>query len=97
MEYVRSTIRPKVYVIGRDQAQGSALVDRLRTLNSDAVAVFIPTDLTLLCNVDEVCHRIMEEESQVNLLFLTANYLSLQGRDGKSRFYETLLRTHTTV
>ncbi|KAH6974588.1 hypothetical protein BKA56DRAFT_554789 [Ilyonectria sp. MPI-CAGE-AT-0026] len=79
-ELVRQTQRPTLYIVGQNEHRASALVRELETLNPAAKISFIQSDLTLLRNVDDVCRRIVEKETKINLLFMTAGFLSLQGR-----------------
>ena len=83
VEFVRNTLNPTIYIVGRNQQRGFGLVKQLEMLNHDATVHFLPSDLTLLSNVDEVCRVIKEKEGKINLLFMTANFLSLKGRDGE--------------
>lgn len=43
---------------------------------------FIKTDTSLLKNVDVACKEIATMESKINVLFMSAGYLTLKGRDG---------------
>ncbi|KAH7236656.1 hypothetical protein BKA59DRAFT_405342 [Fusarium tricinctum] len=80
-ELVRQVKRPTLYIVGQNQSRASALILELKALNPTARLIFIQSDLTLLSNVDDVCRQITEREDKINLLFMTAGFLSLQGRD----------------
>lgn len=45
-------------------------------------ATFIQVDVSLLKNVDDVCRDIQKREDKINILFLTAGYMTLRGRNG---------------
>ncbi|KAL3428329.1 hypothetical protein PVAG01_01838 [Phlyctema vagabunda] len=80
-EFVQKTVNPVVYIIGRNESYGSSMSERLLLVNSTARIHFLPSDLSLLRNVDGVCRLIKEKERKINLLFITAGFLSLKGRD----------------
>ncbi|KAF2192618.1 NAD(P)-binding protein [Zopfia rhizophila CBS 207.26] len=80
-EFVRNTNSPHIYLIGRNQTEASRIIDELHELNPSSQLSFIKSDISLLKSVDEVCKEIKEKESKVNLLFLTAGYLTFKGRD----------------
>ncbi|KAF9880835.1 hypothetical protein CkaCkLH20_01877 [Colletotrichum karsti] len=72
---------PTVYIVGRNIASATATMEHLKTLNPSAKIHFIQSDLSLLNNVDAVCREIMEKETKINLVFLSAGFLSMNGRD----------------
>ena len=82
-EFVRNTRQPTVYIIGQNQTKSSSVTAELRTINPEAKITFLQSDLTLLSNVNLVCREIVANENVVNLLFLSAGFLSMKNRDGK--------------
>lgn len=74
-EFIKHTIRPKVFFLGRGQASGDRITTELKTLNPDGQYTFIACDLSLMLNVDEACRQIKEKETKINLLFLTVGTL----------------------
>lgn len=80
-EFVRNTVRPTVYIVGRNKVEASRIIRELEKINPEAKINFLEKDLTLLRNVDSVCNDI-KKEKVVNLLFLSAGFLSMKGRDG---------------
>jgi NADP-dependent 3-hydroxy acid dehydrogenase YdfG len=86
-EFVRNTRQQTVYIIGQSQKKASNLVAGLRAINSEARVTFLQSDLTLLVNVDSVCREILAKENVVNLLFLSAGFLSMNGRVGATNRY----------
>ncbi|GFF22923.1 dehydrogenase/reductase SDR family member on chromosome X [Aspergillus udagawae] len=79
-EFVRNTRQPTVYIIGQSQKKASNLMAGLTAINSEARITFLQSDLTLLTNVDSVCREILAKENVVSLLFLSAGFLSMNGR-----------------
>lgn len=77
----RHTPSPKIYLIGRSQSAADAAIASMKTINSSAQPTFLPTDVSLLKNVDSVCAEIAAREKKVNLLFMTPGYMTLKGRD----------------
>ena len=80
--FIRNTESPRVYLIGRDQARASEIIDELRQTKPDGTVEFIKSDVSLLSEVDAACRRIQEREERVNLLFLSPGVVTMKGRDG---------------
>lgn len=72
---------PRIYLVGRKQEEASRIQAELHALNPSSQVKFMQSDdITLLKNVDKVCSEIQTAEKQVNLLFMTAGFLTLAGR-----------------
>lgn len=80
--FVRNTLAARVYLVGRNAAQASKIIEELRQINPDGHISFIKCDAGRLKNVDEACRDIQEKEEKVNLLFLSSGILTTKGRDG---------------
>lgn len=80
-EFVRNTIQPTVYLVGRNEAQASKIIGELQSLNPDGKIDFLKSDISLLRNVDKACETIQGKEDSINLLFMTPGLASLKGRD----------------
>jgi NAD(P)-dependent dehydrogenase (short-subunit alcohol dehydrogenase family) len=93
-EFVRNTQSPHVYLIGRNQAEATTLINELQTLNPSSQLSFIKSDVSLLKNVDDACRQIKEKEPKVNLLFMTAGHLTLGGRDETSEGLDKKFSLH---
>lgn len=90
-EFVRHTLQPTVYLIGRNENETSKIIEEIRSLNGNAEIHFIKSDISLLENIDESCKVIQTKENKINLLFLSAGFARLGGRDGTASitcFYE---------
>lgn len=83
-EFVRNTVQPRVYLVGRNETQASKIINELQTLNPEGQIKFVKSDVSLLRSVDAVCEEVKAHEKKVNLLFMTAGIISLKGRDGGS-------------
>ncbi|KAL4916471.1 hypothetical protein BDW62DRAFT_104649 [Aspergillus aurantiobrunneus] len=77
----RHTVSPKIYLIGRSQSAADEAIATLKSLNPSAQPTFLQSDISLLKNVDSVCAEIKAREKHLNLLFMTAGYMTLNGRD----------------
>lgn len=80
--FVRNTLSSRVYLVGRNEAQASKIIQELRQLNPDGQISFIKCDAAHLKSVDEACKTIQQKEDKVNLLFMTAGVMTTKGRDG---------------
>ncbi|KEQ74797.1 hypothetical protein M436DRAFT_42599 [Aureobasidium namibiae CBS 147.97] len=74
------TTKPRAYIIGRSQDKADSLCKELEDLNPGSQAIFIKKDISILKNVDEVCEELQRREKKINILFLSAGYMSLSGR-----------------
>lgn len=68
----------------RSQEKAEKLCNELEDLNPGSKAIFINKDISVLKNVDDVCLELQHREKKINILFLSAGYMSLSGRNGES-------------
>lgn len=80
--FIRNTTASRAYLIGRDQARASRIIEELRQIKPDSQAEFIKSDVSLLREVDEVCMDIKKKEDRLNLFFLSPGTGSMKGPDG---------------
>lgn len=80
--FVRNTISPHVYIVGRNQGAADRIIKECEALNKDGKVEFIKADVTELAEVDRVCKEIMAKEKHINLLVQSQGNLNLRGRDG---------------
>ncbi|PSK36676.1 hypothetical protein B9Z65_1859 [Elsinoe australis] len=79
-EFFECTIRPKAYIVGRNEKNAQELIEEVTGASFNAECHFIKADVTLLRNVDEVCDQILQKEKKLNILFLSAGFMSMRGR-----------------
>lgn len=77
-----STVSPKIYLIGRSQSAAAVQLAELESLNPTGTFTFIEAQVSLLKEVDRVCHEIRERERNIDLLWLSTGGLSFNGRQG---------------
>ncbi|CAG7938658.1 unnamed protein product [Penicillium olsonii] len=70
-EFARSTHSPHAYLVGRSQEAAARIIAECRQLNPVGEFIFIQADVSLMRNVDEVCHEIKSKERAIDLLFLS--------------------------
>jgi NADP-dependent 3-hydroxy acid dehydrogenase YdfG len=75
---------PTVFIIGRTEQRAAEIIDACRKICPEGTFEFLRADLTLLRNVDEVCAEVGRRVKKVDVLFMTQNYFTIQGRDGRS-------------
>lgn len=61
-ELAKEIKRPVIYLVGRNQATGSRILDELKKLNPEGSFHFIQGDVSLLRNVDGICDTIKSKE-----------------------------------
>ncbi|KAL4902333.1 hypothetical protein BDW74DRAFT_186876 [Aspergillus multicolor] len=81
LSFARHTTAPRIYLIGRSQPAATSAIETIKTLNPEARATFLQSDISLLRNVDNVCEEIKKQEEKLNILFMTPGYMTLKGRD----------------
>ncbi len=73
------TKSPTIYIVGRNKESGTRVIENLKTLNSDEGSkyLFYSHDLTLISEAENFSKTVLENESKVNILFLSCGSLSL--------------------
>ena len=74
----------------RSAEKGKKLCQELMESSPGSVAIYLKVDVSLLRNVDAACEELQRREKKINVLFLTAGYMTLKGRNGK--FFRIPLR-----
>jgi NAD(P)-dependent dehydrogenase (short-subunit alcohol dehydrogenase family) len=79
---------PKVYIIGRNEASASRIIEKCVQSCPGGSFTFVKADLSLLRNVDVMCDEIKrrEQTGRLDLLFMSQGYITLQGRKGEGYF-----------
>lgn len=66
-------------------------------MNSGSQAIFMKVDISLIKNVDAICEEIQKREKKINVLFLTAGYMTLKGRNGESILPLSIVKAYHVV
>lgn len=76
---------PKVYIIGRNEARASNIIEECLKSCPGGSFSFVKADLSLLRNVDVVCEEIKRREKggRLDLLYMSQGYITLEGRKGE--------------
>lgn len=88
---------PRVYITGRSTSAAVPLLAELRQSNPSASLEFIEQDVSLIRNVDAAVDQIKQNETKVDLLFVTVGFISFQGRIGKFISRKAVSKTHRHV
>jgi len=83
-EFVRRTLSPTIYLVGRNETRAGDIIAGLKLLNEGAQIYFIKADASLLMEVDSACDVIQRQVSHVNVLFLSCGIFTLNRREGRS-------------
>jgi NAD(P)-dependent dehydrogenase (short-subunit alcohol dehydrogenase family) len=81
--FVQHADKPKIYLIGRKQEEADRIIGEFQKLNAGSQTKFIKSDVSLVKSVDQVCEEIKQQEEKLNLLVISAGYLTTQGRNGE--------------
>lgn len=77
-----NTTNPKVYIVGRSEAVLTQIQSELSKINRTGTYIPIQADdLTLLSNVEKATQKILSQEKQVDILFMSAGFLTFAARD----------------
>ncbi|KAH6631318.1 hypothetical protein F5144DRAFT_214994 [Chaetomium tenue] len=84
--FAKHAVEPRIYFVGRSDRAAVRIIKELTTINPEGQYHFIQADLSLLQNVDAVCHDIKSHEELINLLFLTTGTM-VTGKDTPENLY----------
>ncbi|KAF3908976.1 hypothetical protein ABW20_dc0106011 [Dactylellina cionopaga] len=70
-----STVSPKVYYVGRTPSNAEILQKELEKINPKGTYIFLQCDVLLVKNVDECCEKILKQEKEINILWMSAGVL----------------------
>ncbi|PKY01216.1 NAD(P)-binding protein [Aspergillus campestris IBT 28561] len=80
-QLARHADSPTAYIVGRNEARARPFLSELQQLSPKGRFHFIEADVSLLRNVDAACRPILQQEKQLNFLFMTPGGISLGGRN----------------
>ncbi|GES58779.1 short-chain dehydrogenase/reductase [Aspergillus terreus] len=80
-QLARHADSPTAYIVGRNEARARPFLSELRQLNPKGRFHFIEADVSLVRNVDAACRQILQQQKQLNFLFMTPGGISLGGRN----------------
>lgn len=67
----------------RNAEKGKQLCVELMESNAGSKATYLQVDVSKLRDVDAICEKLQRLEKRINILFLTAGYMTMKGRNGK--------------
>jgi len=70
-------------ILPRNAERANSIIREVEETSDGGKCHFIKADVSLLKTVDEVCTHLQELEERINILFLTAGFMTLRGRSGK--------------
>ncbi|KAF3929908.1 hypothetical protein AA313_de0202226 [Arthrobotrys entomopaga] len=74
-QLAKSTISPKIYLIGSKPENGVKAVEELERINPKGRYIYQQCNAMLIKKVDEVCEVIIKAEKEINILWLSAGVL----------------------
>lgn len=80
-QFAKHSRQPRVYFVGRSQDAADRIAVECKALNSEGEHIFIKADVSLIRVVDEVCENIKAKEKAINILFLSAGFPAMDGRE----------------
>lgn len=77
----------RIYIIGRKESaeRTNNSIDKLKAQNPHAELIFIQGNVSLLADVKRLCTEIKQKEKLLDLLFLSAGYSPMGGREGQTQ------------
>ncbi|KAK8004882.1 hypothetical protein PG990_010919 [Apiospora arundinis] len=79
-EFAQHAIDPRVYFVARNAKTAAGIVDDLRTLNPGGKYEIIEKNVSLVRDAEKVAEFVKSKESSLDLLFLSAGFVSFDGR-----------------
>jgi hypothetical protein len=67
--------------MGRSQQASGRIISECKVLNPEREFIFLKNDVGLIRNVDELWEEIKTKEKNVNILFLSAGQISIEGKN----------------
>lgn len=74
--FAKRSLQPKVYFVGRSQSASERVLAECKAINPQGTFNFIQADVGLIKNVDDACRQIRDQESTINILFMTQGSLN---------------------
>ncbi|KAK6543551.1 hypothetical protein TWF694_000295 [Orbilia ellipsospora] len=74
-QLAKSTLSPRVYIIGSKPSNGAKAVEELEKINPNGTFIYQQCNVMLIKKVDEVCDAILKAEKEINILWLSAGVL----------------------
>jgi NAD(P)-dependent dehydrogenase (short-subunit alcohol dehydrogenase family) len=68
---LKSTVSPRIFIVGRSEAKFAPTLNELQKLNSSAKLTYIEAQVSLLKDVSRVCAMIEAQESSIDILWLS--------------------------
>ena len=87
LQYARCANAPKVYLVGRSDAQLSPVVKELEKINPQGSYKAIKAEISLLRNVDAACDEFKKHEKKLDLLFICLGYLKVTRVGASTSFH----------
>ncbi|KAI8944846.1 putative short-chain dehydrogenases/reductase [Xylaria longipes] len=88
---------PKVIIVGRSQEAADRIMNECRQLSPNGHFEFIRADVSLLKNVDDVCRRIKQKLSVINLLFQSQGSMAFQSETSEGLPVASALAQYSRV
>ncbi|KAI1357356.1 hypothetical protein F5Y08DRAFT_324480 [Xylaria arbuscula] len=95
--FVKLTRQPRVYFLGRREAEGNRIQADLKRINPGGEYYYLKYDVSLLEHVDAACRHIQSQESAINLLFLSSGTLISGTYTPESLHYPTALTYYSRI
>lgn len=74
-KYTRHSMKPKVYIVGRNPSKLSSIISDLEEINPKGVSIPIKSEISLFKNVDTACEELKRVEKSLDLLLMCPGYL----------------------
>ncbi|KAF7955516.1 uncharacterized protein EAE97_000775 [Botrytis byssoidea] len=84
--FIKYANAPKAYIIGRSEPAAGCLLKDLKLSNPSASLNFLEGEISLIKEVDRLCNEIKRKEEKVDIVFLSAGYLSFDDRNVRRDF-----------
>ncbi|OAA53197.1 NAD(P)-binding domain protein [Cordyceps fumosorosea ARSEF 2679] len=94
-ELARAARKPRIYILGRSQTSFDRIAADCKQINPEGRYSFVQGDISLLRNVDRLCHKVQEQESAINIVFWSAGTLISKQKTAEGLDVAAALRVYS--
>ncbi|OAG05866.1 putative short-chain dehydrogenases/reductase [Paraphaeosphaeria sporulosa] len=92
--FARYVTKPRAYIVGRSEEAADRIINECKKLNAQGHYEFIQADVSLIRNIDGVCHHIQSKESAINILFQSQGSMGFTKRTSEGLPLVAALAVH---
>ncbi|KAF2671865.1 short-chain dehydrogenase/reductase [Microthyrium microscopicum] len=92
-QFTQYATSPKIYIVGRSASSAAPLISQLKQSNPEATIEFVEKNVSLLRDIDAFTSYIKSKEQKLDILMMSAGFISFVGRDKTSEGLDASMST----